>query len=80
MIPTKSDLTIKSVASPATYWCKSGHKAREDAEFFRISGDTLPKEKWGEYCEDCLAAANNRLQQMKDDGSWEFMKYQTNMN
>jgi hypothetical protein len=72
----KENMTIKQVASPATYWCKSGHKAGEEVRFFHLSGETFPKERWGVYCEDCLIAANKLLRQMKEDGTWEIKKRQ----
>lgn len=63
----KANMTIKSVSPPVTYWCKSGHKAKEDVPFFHISGDTLATHLWGVYCEDCLKAANERSAQLKEE-------------
>ena len=52
---------------PTDLRCKSGHTAHGCTRFFMVCGDTLAKERWGIYCEDCLKAANiyNRVRAEK---------------
>jgi len=38
--------------------CKGGHLAEDGVRFFMVSGDLLPAEHEGAYCEECLAKAN----------------------
>ena len=59
-------LTQRMLNEPPTdRWCKSGHKAQIGVRFFAVSGQSLPQERWGNYCEDCLIAANKLLQARK---------------
>lgn len=70
----KSEMTLKEVSPPVTYWCKSGHKADENTLFFHVSSDKLPKERWGVYCEECLKAAHKRAAELKASGMLPVME------
>jgi len=61
MIPLKPDLTISEVKNSSSRWCKSGHPVPSDIRMFTVSGDTLVKERWGDYCEACLKTANQMV-------------------
>ena len=54
-------------AYPSNRWCKSGHDAEaflvldgilQPMRFFRVTGEALPTEHHGLYCEKCMILAN----------------------
>lgn len=73
----KISLTINEVAPvnnrgvvnpqyPADGLCKSGHRV-PGARFFMVTGPALPPERWGVYCECCIAAANALLEKKRKE-------------
>jgi len=62
MIPLKADLSFNEILNPPSTNCKSGHVAPAGTRMWSISGDTLPKERWGVYCDKCLEVAGKLAQ------------------
>lgn len=59
----RATLTFREVhpddtAYPLGGRCKSGHLAPPSTRFFMLSGQVLPRERWGVYCEHCLKVAH----------------------
>ena len=68
--------TLSESQEPEGKICKLGHVAHETwihplngqrmpRRFLRVSGRALPKEEWGDYCEECVARANAMAEQSK---------------
>ena len=77
MFPLKPSLTISEVTAthqdgtpdlqfPTDGRCKSGHGVPPGTRFFMVSGETLPRLKWGVYCEPCLIVANKMAKSKRE--------------
>jgi len=58
MFTLKADLTIDEILNPSVLWCKSGHDVPSGCRMYKVSGNTLPKSSWGDYCQDCITIVN----------------------